>query len=603
MSLFTIAPLILTFLIGSIAILLSIRHEELKKKLTEKKKAEEQKTFEAAILLAIQEKIGFEFNLSDIIDILVGSIKNLLPYSTISSLLIKQDTLVLKTHGEEHVSRVFLEKVKERMIHSLTSLHAQHDGKHIEEHYEGMTLDESKTTPASFFTIPLIIKGKLYGLITIASKRSDIYKEHETNIIYKLSNNALQVLSRLHDALTIEKEKLMAMIGSLADGVLMIDVNKQLSVVNDSALKLLEINKPKPNIIDVLASFPKEYDISSHIDEAIQTKKKVDGKELKLGDKTVQLFITPVTTALDDGIVSDEESKERVIGVSVLLNDVTLEKTILQMKEDFTNMVVHELRAPLAAIKDSSELIIQTKAKLTSEEETTLLQIIHRQSARMLDEVSSILDAAKLDAGKFVLQKTTSDIKKVVDEKLEIFNPQAHNKQITLSVDVDHAIPQFLFDQKRIGQVINNLLSNSLKYTPDGGRVTISAKAQNSVLTVSVSDTGMGIPKDKQQQLFSKFFQVIPKSAPLGATGTKPTFGTGLGLYITKGIIDAHNGTIDLQSEEGKGTTISFSIPIEFEQKQPLTSPPPAGGSLTPPTSPSETHPDLPTSNFGTTIH
>ena len=197
--------------------------------------------------------------------------------------------------------------------------------------------------------------------------------------------------------------------------------------------------------------------------------------------------------------------------------------------------------------------MLTAKTNLSEEEETRLISIINSQTKKMLDEVSMILDAAKLDSGLFIIQKTKDDIKKVLEEAVESFRVLAKNKSINITTHIDPLIPQAAFDSYQIRRVLNNLISNSLKFTSTSGTINVRAWFTQEKIIVSVVDSGPGIPKDKQHLLFSKFTQIQNANAAAG---------TGLGLYISKGIIEAHGGTISLESEENKGTTITFSIPI-----------------------------------------
>ncbi len=220
---------------------------------------------------------------------------------------------------------------------------------------------------------------------------------------------------------------------------------------------------------------------------------------------------------------------------------------------DFLNMMIHELRAPLTAVKTSSQLIIDT-ASMTKEEEGRMLAIIHDSSQNMLEQVSMLLDAAKFEAGQLVFQKVQTDLRNLVEEKLNIFKPAAQTKNVTLRADLNQEVPQVLIDPFRIGQVINNLVSNALKFTPGGGTIAVSVKRKNlRTVEITVSDTGQGIPKDKQKKIFTKYFEVEPG-------GNHPK-GTGLGLYITKAIVEAHGGSISFVSEPGKGTAFTASLP------------------------------------------
>lgn len=232
------------------------------------------------------------------------------------------------------------------------------------------------------------------------------------------------------------------------------------------------------------------------------------------------------------------------------------------IKEEFVHMIVHELRAPLTSIKDSSELLLSSKSSLNPEEQEQFLKIINRQSKTLLGQISSILDAAKFESGTFVLDKKNENIADIIHEQVKIFEPQAEKKKITISSHIEGPIPPLYVDCLRIDQAINNLLSNSIKFTPEGGRISVEAKVAGANVEISVSDSGVGIPQDLQDKIFSKFYQV--KSADRH----EEKDGSGLGLYIVKKIIDAHGGTIDLKSEAGRGTTMRFTLPLNAKKEE-----------------------------------
>ena len=324
----------------------------------------------------------------------------------------------------------------------------------------------------------------------------------------------------------------------------MVDVNSQITVINKTAKKFLHLEKDKPTIIDVLSNLPNTYNFGDKIEKAITLNQKIEEKNIQHEDKIVNITINPVIDSL-------QALKPKVIGASFLIHDITLEKSLAKMKEDLINIIVHELRSPLTSIKASTEMItIQTN--LTEEEKKRLIAIINSQTKKMLDEVSMILDASKLDSGLFTIRKTKANISKVIEEAVESFRILAKNKLINLCLHIDPLIPESAFDSYQIRRVLNNLISNSLKFTPTGGTINVRAWFEPKKIIVSVVDSGAGIPKDKQHLLFSKFTQI---------KNTNTAVGTGLGLYIAKGIIEAHNGTICLESEPNKGTTITFTIP------------------------------------------
>ena len=238
------------------------------------------------------------------------------------------------------------------------------------------------------------------------------------------------------------------------------------------------------------------------------------------------------------------------------------------VEEEFVHMMVHELRSPLTSIKDASELLITSAPSLTEGEKEQFLKIINRQSKSLLEQIASILDAAKFESGTFVLDRKNENIRDLINERIKMFEPQVTRKKITLSSHIEGPIPPVYLDCIRIDQVLNNLISNSIKFTPSGGKVWIEARAVDRNVEISISDTGIGIEKELQDKIFSKFYQVKTPDIQ------DERIGSGLGLYIAKKIIDAHKGSIEVQSEAGKGTSMKFTLPIldqaEIQESAPL---------------------------------
>src|SRR5258708_3569246 len=547
MNLLLVASLLLAFFFGLLAVALSIKEERTRKELTEQDKLQKQKILQISILKEIQDRIGYSLDVEEVIDVITGSLKHIFPYSTASSMVIKQDKIVLKTYVEEAVARKFMEEVKQSMRASLNALLPLLPAK-IEEKISGVPLDDSNNSSASsFFHIPLVVNNQVVGLINISSTKPNLYREDEMTILYQIAGQASNALTRLREVLDTEKGKLTSMIASLSDGVFMLDNEKNILIINDSAKRFLRL-KSNPAFFEILDSFPKEYDLVSRIEKVALTKLPTGDIEVKIGESVFQTFITPVISSPNN----------EVIGVSFLLHDITLEKNLREMKEDFTNMMVHELRAPLTNIKDASSLILDG-GKLSTEEKEQFMGVVHSQSKILLTQVSYLFDASKIEAGKFVINKSQNDLGKIIQDVIKTFLPQAEKKQVNLTSKIS-TLPTIDVDSLRITQVLNNLVSNSLKFTPIGGQIRIQSGLKGNFIEVSVSDTGSGIPKALQKDLFSKFYQVTKM--------TNGIQGTGLGLYLAKGVVTAHNGSISLESEEGKGTIITFTLPANQTYSQ-----------------------------------
>ena len=542
-----------TIIFGIVAIVYSLREEKAIKRLVDNEIQQKQRLFVITMMKEIQERIGYSLEIEKVVDIIIGSLDALLQYTTVSVLVFEKEKMLFKTHVKEPVSRQYIETNKTALINAYIAIENINAPMIPDGNISGVALDDlNRALPGSSFNVPLIVNDKVVSLINVSAMKPGAFTESEMTTLYKIAAQASDALSRLENILSIEKGKLMAMIGSLADGLFMVDVNGQLTVINNAAKDFLGIPKDNPSTIDLLSALPNSYDFSGKIQRAVNHKRVIEEKEVTIGEKIFQIFITPV---FDVSVTTEK----KVIGVSVLLHDITLEKSVAKMKEDFTNVMVHELRSPLTAIKASSELLIDPPGPLSEEEKKKIIGLIAEQARKMLDEVALILDAAKLEAGLFTIQKIPGDLKKIIAERVQMFQSVAREKFINFVVDIDPSLPTFNFDPIHVGQVVNNLISNSLKFTSSGGTIKISAKPAIGSVIVSVTDTGAGIPKDKQHLLFSKFTQL--SNAQHGSVGT------GLGLYIVKGVVEAHGGTISLESEEGRGTTISFSLPLEMAAK------------------------------------
>jgi signal transduction histidine kinase len=381
------------------------------------------------------------------------------------------------------------------------------------------------------FTEQILLKNKLT-------------KNGNLNLANDVNQQAAE--PKLFEIAETEVSKITSLIGSLADGIFMVDSNKRLLIINKAAKSYLEISE-MPDFNEILTKSAGQYEFSSKIDEVLNTNKQIEDNEIKINNKIYQIFISPVM------------NETKPIGASVMLHDITHEQNIAKEKEDFTHMIVHELRAPLTAMKDSSELIIESNLgpnPLSKDDETKLLKVIEMQCKSLLTQINEILDAAKIDAGSFVITKTETDLSKVIQTEIDSFTAEASKKQIILNAEIEANLPKIDADSVRIAQVITNLVSNSLKFTNEGGKITIRAKISNGAMTISVTDTGIGIPDSEKDKIFEKYYQVESTNHELAKKGT------GLGLYIVKGIVEAHGGQINIISTQGQGTTISLTLPI-----------------------------------------
>lgn len=481
--------------------------------------------------------------LENVIDSLCHNLSKTYPHSVLASIILKDEKMIFNASVKEPVNRAFIDHTKDNIRRLLTNTE-KHQVR-IEENIMGLPVDDLSTSAIlSSFDLKFTIKNEVKAVINLSSSVPNLYTPEDARVLNSISDILSSFLNKIESLIRIEKDKAVSMIDSFSEGIIMIDKNKNLVAINDAAIHFLNIRSEVPSFSDVLLSLPNIYNFEDKINTCIGLNQQIIEEDVPMIDKSFRITMTPVLEL--------DTQEKNVIGVSFLLKDTTLEKSLKHMKEDFTNIMVHELRSPITAIKASSEFL-QSRGDFTESEKKQLMNMISESSKKMLDKIALILDSAKMDAGLFSIKKTPSDLKKLISDRIEVFAPVATEKAINLKTDIDPSIPNFPFDPVRIDEVVNNLLSNSLKFTPSRGTIQLKAVQADGMIKVSVTDNGEGIAKDKQSLLFSKYQQ-----AP--ADGQHQ--GTGLGLYVVKGVVKAHGGNVTLDSIEGKGTTISFSLPI-----------------------------------------
>jgi signal transduction histidine kinase len=233
---------------------------------------------------------------------------------------------------------------------------------------------------------------------------------------------------------------------------------------------------------------------------------------------------------------------------------VAIENARLFQQSDLLADVIHELRVPMTSIVGYSKmLMLGDEDRSTFERES--LETIHREATRLGNMVNEFLDLARLESGRTRLEREPVDMRNLVREALQLLLPNAGEQVVTLQLHAPEELPQIAGDAARLKQVLVNLISNAIKYNRPSGRVDIILGVERQDLKVEVRDTGRGIPAEQLPQLFQKFFR--------GAASESEAKGTGLGLAICKGIVEAHGGSIDVESELGKGSAFTFTLPLE----------------------------------------
>jgi len=282
-----------------------------------------------------------------------------------------------------------------------------------------------------------------------------------------------------------------------------------------------------------------------HINEKYRTGKQRGPAELALDvpKRDIRIFKSPMF-----------DNQNRFMGHVIVLQDITRDKELDRMKSEFVANVSHELRTPLTSIKSFSELILDDIDTMDVDIRQRFVGIIRDEAERLTRLISDILDLQRIQTNHIKWHMENIDVGDVIDNSMNMFSELAKMKKIQLSCESKGNLPLIYGDRDRLRQVFINLISNAVKFSKENGQIRIGAVEIPDGVLLSVSDTGIGIPADKKERVFERFYQV-------DGSATKERGGTGLGLAISKEIVEHHGGRIWVESKIGEGCKFSFVIP------------------------------------------
>ena len=343
-----------------------------------------------------------------------------------------------------------------------------------------------------------------------------------------------------------EKHKTEMILRNIADGVLVTDPEERILVINATAEKWFGLDerdvlhKPIKDCIknrNLLTMLNEVRDGKSRVSTEFRSRVRGHDAERLFEANAVQVF----------------SRDNRNIGVVTVVRDITKERDADRVKTELVSMVAHELKSPLTSIYGFSELLLDSH--LTPGQMREYVQVIQSESKRLTDFVNKFLDLSKLESGKMSVKTVPFDLKQVILQVAESFRGQLDRKGMRLIVEVPDTMPMAFGDQHLLEQVLVNLVSNAVKYSPSNSKVGVEVVAQNNTLQVNVIDNGYGIPKDALPQLFEKFYRVPDME------NADEIEGSGLGLALVKEIVERHGGQIRVKSKLGVGSVFTFSLP------------------------------------------
>ena len=546
------APIVILLIGLSISLLLLVyalwQNSRLSRHLKQREEELRRGTFEKEVLSEVEANIGYLLDATKVADILAGLTQSFVPFSAFSVMIVTPENLAFRATLKESVSTDYLTAVKKQMLSSLLPLTGEDVlKKPMDEGLLGLRVSQANKNPIkSFINVPLQIGEKVAGVVNISCTSSGIYGKADEETLKKVVKRACDVVARFKMTLEIEKGKMGVMVESLADGIVVVDTAFKVATINPAARDFLQLPQAGDlTFNDLSESLRSQFIVKEKVDEVLKTEAVVDLGEFPLKSRYLQASISPVN------------SEQGLLGVTLIFRDLTQQKPLARLRDDFTAMLVHELRTPLSVMYATGDLLLKRITQLPPEKVNYLLGQVKESSNYLLGMVNNLLDAAKIESGKFEVHSETGDIVALLNEEKGYFENMASSKGLSITIEAARDFPSVSFDKPRVVQILNNLISNSLKFTEKGGLVLSATLSETNrrLARIGVSDSGMGIPSEAKDKLFNKFEQlrnpVDPKSK-----------GTGLGLVIAKGIVEAHGGKIWVESMAGKGTTFYFTLPL-----------------------------------------
>ena len=355
-----------------------------------------------------------------------------------------------------------------------------------------------------------------------------------------------------------DKDKFEVVLSGISDAIIAVDLDQKIQIFNSAAQNLTGYSTEEVighHIGKVIRVFDRSDELlpfdycpvnSSNSEEGVAFTK----KDLKIVGKNKEFFANLVAGKIKGGTGIN-------LGCILALHDTSEEKRLEEMKLDFVSMAAHELRTPLTSLRGYLSVLIKETKNTLGADDTMFLSRANISAQQLSALIENLLNVSRIENHKLTINIEPVDIRQVIQQAIDQIMERAIEKKITLELKKDDTpLPKVLIDKLRIGEVINNILSNAIAYTNDGGRVTVWTERKDEDVVTHVQDTGEGISKESLPHLFTKFFRISGKLE-------QTTKGTGLGLYISKEIIQMHHGEIWVESELGKGSTFSFSLPTE----------------------------------------
>jgi len=398
---------------------------------------------------------------------------------------------------------------------------------------------------AAYLGVPLVgLEQGLQGVLAVYSKRPRVWREEEVEALTALAGNASAVLSNaeLYQRVALERERSYAILSNIADGIVAVDREGKVVLWNESA--------------EAITGVPGAAALGRTPVEVLQ-RELASGDEGSAGERllSIQRGGDEVWLSLTEAVMHDPVGS--VSGRIFAFRDVSSERIVEEMKSTFVSTVSHRLRAPLTSIYGFAETLLRRDVLFGEEERRTFLEYISSEAQRLTTIVDTLLSVARLEAGDMQVELAPTDLRAVVSDAISSVQEGAAVNGHRFVLELPDEPVAASADREKLVQILRNLLENAVKFSPDGGTVTVEAHRRAGRVEVRVVDQGEGIPEAEREHIFSKFHR-----ADSGDSGA------GLGLFIARGLVLAMGGRIWVDSAEGGGSSFAFELPLAEATEQ-----------------------------------
>ena len=362
---------------------------------------------------------------------------------------------------------------------------------------------------------------------------------------------AIEYTEALRD-IADSRSRLRVLVNHIADGVMCTNPQNQIALANPAFLRM--VGCPAPSAIgwqmDEVVLYPQIREMVSRALNMPESELSELTEEITLNgnNRTEELVLSIRCAPFRDRI-------GRNLGVITILHDITALKRMDRMKSQFVSTVNHEIQSPLNTVMMQLQVVLDGLAGELSEKQQNILSRVSQKINSLSRMASELLDLAKIESGLISLEREPVNILTIIRDQVAFHQPRAESQAIRLEIDAPEVLPLVVANRRNMEAVLSNLITNAIKYSPDGGRVTVSAAIEADFLSIRIQDTGIGINSEDLKLVFNQFYRVKNEK-------TRYINGTGLGLAIVKRIVESHEGRIKVESRPGEGSTFTVFLPL-----------------------------------------